>query len=372
MNRWTGKLLDASFPEGRSDCEIELRDEALVALLPEGREVALPLSTLAFRRQGFSGDMLVFHTAGTELPWITTWDPAILTALKQHPLGGRALGQERARRWKAWVNYALLPLATCVVLALGVSWLVLGPLVDVALAALPTSVDVKLGEMALSSALEELGGESAKVHDTRVVGPVRQMLEPLVAQVPPEHGYSFEVHVVRHDMVNAFALPGGKLVVTTGLLRKATSAEAVTGVLAHEVAHVTARHSMRSVLKQVGLWALVAAVFGDVSGASALILQQATTLTSLSFSRDMELEADRTGLELMNAAGLDPQGLRVFLEALRTEEKEGVTLPAFLSTHPMTGDRILALESLAAKRGPETTPRAVAVDFQALQAALAE
>ncbi|MFE8601400.1 M48 family metallopeptidase [Archangium violaceum] len=369
MSRWPGKLLDASSPEGRTDCEIELRDDALVALLPEGREVALPLPTLALQRQGYSRDILAFHTAGTQQPWITTRDPAILAALKQHPRGSGVLGQEREQRWKSWVNYAVRPIATCVVLALVGTWFVLGPLVGLALAAIPTSVDVKLGEVSFASSLEQLGG--TEVHDARVVEPVRQLLEPLVAQVPKEHGYQFELHVVRSDMVNAFALPGGKLVVTTGLLREAVSAESVTGVLAHEVAHVTARHSMRSLLKQVGLWALMAAVFGDVSGASAIVLQQAASLSSLSFSRDMELEADRNGLEMLRTAGQDPQGLRVFLQSLSAQEKD-LTLPAFLSTHPMTEERISTLESLAAAQGPVTTPRPVTVDFKALQAALPE
>ncbi len=363
--------MDDSTPEGRADCELELRAEALVAILPEGREVALPLSTLAMQRQGFSKDIFAFQTAGTAQPWLTTRDPAILAALKEHPLGGRVLGQERTRRWKAWVNYAVLPVITCGVLALAVSWFVFGPLVDLALAAIPTSVDVQLGELALSSSLEELGGKGSEVHDARITGPVRQMLEPLVAQLPSKHQFQFEVRVIRHDMVNAFALPGGKLVVTTGLLRKAASAEAVTGVLAHEVAHVTARHSMRMVLKQVGLWALMAAVFGDVSGLSALILQQAATLTSLSFSRGMELEADRTGFELLSACGLDSQGLRVFLQSLKAEE-QGDTLPGFLSTHPVTDERIAALEVLASGSRPQIAPQTAPVDFKALQAALAE
>jgi Zn-dependent protease with chaperone function len=365
---------DPSVPEAGAPCQLWLTGELLVARLEDGRELAVPLEQLVYVRQGFDRDVHAFHARGALQPWLSTRDASLAAALRAHPAGAAALQAHEAGQRRAGVRHTLLPVLALALLVGGAVWCVAGPLLGLALRSIPLSVDVQLGKAALAPSLAQLG--ATEVHAPAVVEPVRRMLAPLVAQAPAElrAQLAFEVHVVRHDMVNAFALPGGVLVVTTGLLEKAPSAEAVTGVLAHEVAHVLGRHSLRSLLKQVGLWGLLAAALGDAGSATGLLLEQAAALTQLSFSRDMELEADREGLALLRRAGLDAGGLRAFLASLREEEqRQGDAVPAFLRTHPLTEERIALLERLAAEAAPSEQPAAqgrVDVDLAAVRAAL--
>jgi len=204
-----------------------------------------------------------------------------------------------------------------------------------------------------------------------VVEPVRALLAPLLAGVPADPARRFEVHVVALEQPNAFALPGGPLVVTTGLLLAAPSAEAVAGVLAHEVAHVTERHAMRALLRQAGVGLLLSVLVGDAAGAGSGLVEHAASLTGLSHSREMEREADRVGAALLRRAQLDPRALADFLRVLQQEEQQQrAQVPAFLSSHPLTSERLQRLEALAAAEAAPTRP--LPVDFPALQAAVRE
>lgn len=365
---WPGVLWEPSLPEGSARCEVALRPEALVARLADGREVALPLATLAFERQGHDAATYGFHPLDAPQPLLTTRDPGLLGALRAHPLGRALLERERSARHRAGLRTTAVPVALVVLVLAALAWAVLAWLPALALRATPLSVDARVGQLALPATLAQLGGR--EVQDARVVAPVRALLAPLAAQVRDAQGARFEVHVVAHEQPNAFALPGGPVVVTTGLLLAAPSAEAVAGVLAHEVSHVTGRHAMRAVLRRASVGVLLALAFGDAAGASGALVDQAAALVDLSYSRDMEREADRDGVALLARAGVDPRGLAAFLRALAREEaKAGARVPAFLSTHPVTAERLAALEQLTARARPARAP---GVDFGALQAAARE
>ena len=115
--------------------------------------------------------------------------------------------------------------------------------------------------------------------------------------------FDLRIQVVDAPQINAFALPGGQIVVYTGLLRKAARPEQVAGVIAHEMAHVTLRHGLRGIAKQVGVLVGVQVLTGDLSGLAA---QVATAAISNAYSRDAEREADAEGARMLAAAGIDP------------------------------------------------------------------
>jgi predicted Zn-dependent protease len=161
---------------------------------------------------------------------------------------------------------------------------------------------------------------------------VASLLEPLLAALG-ETPFQFELMVVDAPEVNAFALPGGFIVVNSGLLAEARSGEEVAAVLAHELSHVTLRHSTRRIAGGLGVSAALALVLGVVDfGAPAYTLSY---LASLGYGRDQEREADEQGLALLQRAGISPLGMATFFERLSSS----LNPPELLSTHPDPGDR---------------------------------
>jgi beta-barrel assembly-enhancing protease len=185
----------------------------------------------------------------------------------------------------------------------------------------------------------------------------------LVAAAPP-HPHQFRFHVVRDPSLNAYAAPGGMVVVHTGLLAKADGPDAVAGVLAHEIVHVLHRHSMRQMAFRTGLTGAVRLLVGSPSGAAGMLTGAATDLTSLGFSRDQERDADRAGLDLLQKARLPGDGLARFFDVL---QREGGTPPALLSSHPPSRERSEELQAEIARRGAWPL-EPLAVDWTAVKA----
>ena len=178
---------------------------------------------------------------------------------------------------------------------------------------------------------------------------------PLFKQIEQE-GYDIDLYFVNDPTINAFALPGGKVIIQTGLIANAKSWEEVMGVLGHELAHVTKRHHIRGVIDNIGVFTLMAVVLGDVSAIAGTFANVGGELASLSNSREFENEADEAGLKYLENAHINPNGMISFFETLKKEHatemdstiNKTVDL-SFLSTHPNTQDRIDNLKEKVSK-----------------------
>ncbi len=146
---------------------------------------------------------------------------------------------------------------------------------------------------------------------------------------------------------NAFALPGGSIVVTDALVRAAKSDSEVAGVLAHELGHVELRHSLRQIYSALGVGIFLTLVGGDPGALIDSVISQASVLLTLSYSRSFESEADARAVELMLAIGEDPVAFADLLERIDSGGKE----TSLLATHPGAGERREAVRALAAKAG---------------------
>jgi predicted Zn-dependent protease len=156
------------------------------------------------------------------------------------------------------------------------------------------------------------------------------------------------VHIILKldRIINAFAAPGGYIVIHDGLLRKTETPEELAAVLAHEIQHVLQRHSTRAILRELSVGVLFAAISGDAGGLQ-YALETVRTLGGLRFRRQDEAEADQKGLEMLQRARIDPDGMVAFF---KTPKNESGDLPRFLnyvSTHPPTEDRIERLRQMA-------------------------
>jgi Zn-dependent protease with chaperone function len=158
----------------------------------------------------------------------------------------------------------------------------------------------------------------------------------------PENPPKFEYYVGDDPMVNAFALPGGKVVVMRGLLEEATPDE-MAGVLAHEVSHVIQKHGMRQLAQLVGPMLIVEYLFNQ-SGAVAALVAMSAMFSTLEYSRANETEADNKAWDIMVKANIDPRSLTTFFRKLRKTEGKRSGRPDIFSTHPATSDRIKTLE----------------------------
>jgi predicted Zn-dependent protease len=175
-------------------------------------------------------------------------------------------------------------------------------------------------------------------------GPVSNITSRLLPIVK-DSGYEFKFHIMEDTNVNAFAIPGGHVVILTGLLESADSAEEVAGVLAHEIAHVTRRHSLRNIVKSAGLIITLQALIGDASGLFGLATEASRFLLQQKFSRDFEREADDTGWAYLVEANIDPRGMTKFFEKLRDmmSDTGAVAMEgtlALANTHPTSQERI--------------------------------
>lgn len=150
--------------------------------------------------------------------------------------------------------------------------------------------------------------------------------------------------VVDSPIVNAFALPDGNIVVFSGILNTMKNYDELVGLIGHEVAHVNHRHSMKMVCRNLSGYIFVSAILGDANGIMATIGDNVNNLQSLSYSRNFEHEADVEGFEIVTLNKINPKGMSNLFKRLQDEEV--VTIPEFLSSHPVTAERIKDINEL--------------------------
>jgi len=150
--------------------------------------------------------------------------------------------------------------------------------------------------------------------------------------------------VLNSPTVNAFALPDGNIVVFSGILDKMKNYDELVGLIGHEVAHVNNRHSMKMLCRNLSGYLFVSAILGDANGVMATIGDNVNSLQSLSYSRNFEHEADVQGFEIVALNKINPEGMSNLFK--RLQDEESVSIPEFLSSHPVTTDRIKDINEL--------------------------
>ena len=220
----------------------------------------------------------------------------------------------------------------------------------------------------------ELGDEEAKkveasmglVADPALLAYV-QAVGNRVARPSPRQDTSYTFQIVNRPEPNAFALPNGNIYVSRGLLALANSEDELAGVLAHEVVHVAARHTVRSANVAVatsplriatGIAGVAAGVLAPSVGEGIMGLGETATEAFLApYGRSQEREADDVGIELAARSGYDPTGLPRILRALERDEalhRDGPPRQSFFDTHPATPERVREMQERAAALRPES------------------
>ncbi|MDY7010960.1 MAG: M48 family metalloprotease [Planctomycetota bacterium] len=197
-----------------------------------------------------------------------------------------------------------------------------------------------------------IGAEAAPEFEKEFGGKVpNQELQAYVrmvggkASAVSERKMPYEFTLVQSKVPNAFALPGGKIFITAGLMSKMTNERQLAAVLGHETGHVAAQHNVLGMQKQMGI-AVLADIAGKIAGEEKAESAQAAAkvvagMASLKYSRDDEYEADELGIRYMTGAGYNPWGMVELLTVLQNlSESESGSLTEMFRTHPLTSKRI--------------------------------
>ncbi len=330
------------FARGRASGRLRLTREG-VAFSNDQGSVLLPMSGLKVELGGAS-DRLVFFKSAAEPAWsVYTSDRDILKdpSLEISLADRQAISKTRSLAKLAWVAAVGLVLAAGLVTLL--LWSQRALLSGWLASKIPAEQEAKLGELI---AEQFAGSKRVLSEDEDLAGDWGAMLAPLLEGVDGNR-YDYDIVLIEDSVPNAFALPGGKIFVHSGLLLQAERPEEVLGVVAHEIAHVNLQHGTRAVLETVTLVVVVQALIGDFSGVIALAAEGGVALLTKAHSRDAEREADEVGWGYMMKAGLDPAAMISLFEKLGElqEVHEGLEdAIAWISTHPTTDERVATLE----------------------------
>jgi predicted Zn-dependent protease len=221
--------------------------------------------------------------------------------------------------------------------------------------------EVALGLQAAPEMAQQFGGLDPNPESQARVDRVGERL--VSRSAAGKSPYRFEFHLLDDpETINAFALPGGQVFITEGLLRRLKTEGQLAGVLGHEIAHVVARHGAEHIAKQQlteGLTgAAVLATYdpnNPSSRGSAAVAAMIGQLVNMRFGREDELESDKLGVRFSSEAGYDPRSLIALMKIL-DESSQGNRPPEFFSTHPNPENRIERIQAEVKERFPDGVP----------------
>jgi Zn-dependent protease with chaperone function len=321
---------------------------------------------MEIKRGGWRGDALLLEwsdAGNARSLTLSDLDP-FSSHIDQLPLRMRRLLEEwrgRSRR-SAWKLRALvaggLALVLVPLVAFGVLFVNGQRLAGMAVERIPVTWEQEVGE----SAAQQLQQDPQLLPEGDITRMVEDIGSRLLATVSTPYAYRF--FVVQNTEANAFAMPGGTIVVWTGLLLEIESAEELAGVLAHEIQHVQLRHSTRALVQSLGLRVTLTILLGSFGDAGGVVGNALGQLGDMRFSRSQEAEADQYALDMLAGARIDPAGLATFFDHLGRTHRAP---PEFLSTHPSSRDRA---EQVRERITPGTIYEPLPYDWAAVRAAL--
>ena len=326
--RWQARHFDGETPTPRNVI-VRLQPDTLIVSGDAMEERWWPLGSVVIVNRGSRVDPVQLELRGERTESLVVTGFGFLAALHAAG-GGRKMKRLDAQAVALRVILGLIILAAVVLFA---TWRWGVPaLAAVMTERFPSSWERELGVIVLQG----LPLEKYEVKDALVLRPAGDAFNRLLEAAPPS-AHSYQVHVIRSADVNAYAVPGGHVLVTTALLRSLDAPDELAAVLAHEITHLTLRHTTRGMLEQEGLRLVFRLMSGDGSGVGSLI-GKAGELGGLSYSRDDETEADAGAAELLARAGISPLALARVHDRLSALDSTGPGLE-FLSTHPANAAR---------------------------------
>jgi beta-barrel assembly-enhancing protease len=243
-----------------------------------------------------------------------------------HPLLPEIRKAEKKKWLKPGGKVAILTLAV-IVTVIFFNYIFSSLVADIGLKLITPKYEAHLGDQMFQSA----------VAPTSLDGKRTAMVQSFADKLKLSETYDIKVSVLKSDEINAFAVPGGHIVIYSGLIDRMQRYDELVALLGHEVTHINERHTTRSILKELSS-KLFLIFFMDVSQVGAILLLNADKLRGLSYSRSLEIEADEKGLAIMRRNKIDANGMVRLFERLKAADT--LSTPTILNTHPLTDKRI--------------------------------
>ena len=226
------------------------------------------------------------------------------------------------------VTIGLLALFAFVIVPNGASWIA---------GNVPRSFEIELGEDAYAAFIATQEEDALR----------SRLLNRFAQQINFDTDYKINITVVESSEINAFALPGGRIVVFSGLLDRIKSAEELAALLGHEVGHVKHRHSIKAQVRSLSTYLFVSILLSDINGVTAVLIDNAKMLSTLSYSRKLEHLADEEALAVLEKNQIDQHGLVDLFKTLQGEAGKDPEFLKFISSHPLTQDRMAFAKKVA-------------------------
>lgn len=348
QRQWNGWYFDGRTAQ-RHPAVVQVLSDGLTITRDEGSSVRWAYDRIR-QTQGMQlGEPVRFEYGGDLPEALIIPDPAILTAIREAAPARRRRFRPPARR-SVWAAVTMGTAIALVLLGWGLYAWGIPALADAVAARLPVAWEEQLGTIVT----DELAPADRRCGQPEVREALERVLGVLTASGPPT-AYHYTVIVSADDAPNAFAAPGGYVVVTRGLLRLADRSEEIAGVLAHEAQHIVQRHATRLLVRELSFRALVSLAAGDQRGLGSA-LSAARSLGQMRYQRADETAADREAVRMLAAARIDPHGMVTLLRKLRQSSAAAFEPPAYVSTHPAIDERITILERLAAETPVDPVP----------------
>jgi predicted Zn-dependent protease len=348
MPAFAGVFLDGRTAAKRR-ASVDVTPTALHISLENGQTLRWPFDEVR-QTQGLYDREPVRLERGEALPEaLVVDDPAFLGALRRADPTVRRRLHDPVRRWAHRRLTVLCALGVIGILTALFVWGIPAAAPIIA-ARVPPRWEERLGQ----SVVDQLVPPSRRCSDPEREAVIGRIAARLLATVP-DAPYRFRIVLADDPSVNAFAAPGGSIVVMRGLLERSRSAEELAGVLAHEIQHVLERHATRTIVQHASTALVLTVVSGDYTGTMAYGVQGARALATLHYSRRQEDEADAGALRMLVAARIDPADLIAFFAGAGTNRHEP-GLARYVSTHPPSADRAERLRRLADAIPHHATP----------------
>lgn len=310
----------------------------------------IPLVDLGMRLGGQNGRRVILSSKSSGDTYLTENLQFIdaLSALETtHELGMQVVAvrrQIKAGPWheaKWWTVTLLLVVGIVAAIFAGVDMAV-----GIAEKQIPPAAEEQIGKLSVGrdGPEKKLEQKSADYQRIKKIG------DRLLAHYQ-DNPYHFNFYVAPSDEINAYALPGGNIIVNSHLVRATKNDDELAGVLAHEIGHIKKRHSLKAALRSAGIWVCIGLITGRASQDQLNMISTMINLEDLQFSRKQETEADEVSVDLTGAAAFRPDGIVEFFRRMEKDDPlaNGKAF-TMLSTHPMPAERIAHIRALIKQR----------------------
>jgi predicted Zn-dependent protease len=236
--------------------------------------------------------------------------------------------QEKSRKSRKQIAYIIAGLIFFV-FALYILFSVLIPKVGIKL--ISVNSEIKMGNQLFNGLQEEI----------KIDQNASAILQNFADQLHLSKDYPIRVSVAVSDEINAYALPGGHIVVNSAILRELKTPESLVALLCHETTHINRRHSMQNILSSMGTGFVISMFTNGGGSAAKVVVDNANFLLQMKYSRTLEMQADTEGMRLMERNKIDPKGMMELMQTLKQTEEDGTLQSlSFFRSHPLTDERI--------------------------------